>query len=151
MSRQVWEAIEDIADEARKKKKKKQKKEKAQKERKKEFRKLIMEEEIKIAKMIKEKEDLMEIRTVEEIVSRRFYKYLKVFEKKKSKRMWIRKIWDYAIDLREVFVLKKKEISVVKNREGRGSGVFEESNKKGVYLTIKITIDIISILCAKEE
>ena len=73
-----------------------------------------MEEEIKIAKMIEEKqeekEDLMEIRTVEAIVSRRFHKYLKVFEKKKSKRMWMRKIWDYAIDLREVFVLKKRNI-----------------------------------------
>jgi len=36
------------------------------------------------------KEDLIEIRIVEEIFSRRFYKYLKVFEKKKSKRMPIR-------------------------------------------------------------
>jgi len=114
-----------------------------------------MEEEIKIAKMIeekqKEKEDLIEIRTVEEIVSRRFHKYLKVFENKKSKRIWMRKIWDHAINLREVFVPKKKEISVVKNREGKGSGVFEELDKKGVYLTIKITTDITSILCAKEE
>jgi len=44
--------------------------------------------------MIKEKqekkEDLIEIRIVEEIVSRRFHKYLKVFEKKESKRIPIR-------------------------------------------------------------
>ena len=58
------------------------------------FRKLTVEEEIKIARMIEEKqekkEDLIEIRIVREIFSRRFYKYLKVFEKKKSKRMPIR-------------------------------------------------------------
>ena len=36
------------------------------------------------------KEDLIEIRIVEEIFSRRFHKYLKVFEKKESKRMPIR-------------------------------------------------------------
>jgi len=38
-----------------------------------------------------EEEDLIEIRTVEEMVRRRFYKYLKVFEKKKSERMPTRK------------------------------------------------------------
>ena len=46
---------------------------------------------------------------VEEI-SRRFHKYLKIFEKKKSERMLIRKTWDHAIDLREGFVLKKGRI-----------------------------------------
>ena len=39
----------------------------------------------------KEEEDLIEVRTVEEMVSRRFYKYLKVFEKKESEKMLIRK------------------------------------------------------------
>ena len=58
----------------------------------------------------KEKEDLIEIRTVEEIVSRRFYKYLKMFKKKESKRILTRKAWDYIIDLREGFVLKKEKI-----------------------------------------
>ncbi len=39
----------------------------------------------------KEEEDLIKIRTVEEIVSRRFHKYLKVFEKKELEKMLIRK------------------------------------------------------------
>ena len=47
---------------------------------------------------------------VEEIVPRQFYKYLKVFKKKKSERMLIRKAWDYAIDLRKGFVPKKRKI-----------------------------------------
>jgi len=38
---------------------------------------------------------------VEEMVSRRFYKYLKVFEKKELERMPTRKTWDHVIDLRE--------------------------------------------------
>ena len=57
-----------------------------------------------------EKEDLIEIRTVEKMVHRRFHKYLKVFEKKELERMLIRKTWDYAINLREGFVLKKGKI-----------------------------------------
>ena len=48
-----------------------------------------VEEEIETARIIKEKqeeeEDLIKIRTVEEIISRRFYKYLKMFKKKSQK------------------------------------------------------------------
>ena len=62
---------------------------------------------MEITRIIEEKqeeeEDLIEIRIVEEIVSRRFYKYLKVFEKKESERMLTRKTCDHAIDLREGF------------------------------------------------
>ena len=78
-----------------KKKEKEQKKEKLQKEKKKESRKLTVEEEIEIARMIeekqKEKKDLIEIRMVMKMVPKRFHKYLKVFEKKKSERIPMRK------------------------------------------------------------
>ena len=91
---------------------------------------------------------MIEIRMVEEMVPRRFYKYLKIF-KKKSERILMRKTWNYAIDLRKGFV-PKKDISIVKNKEGGGSGVCEESVEKGVYLTIKVTINVTSVLCAEE-
>jgi len=62
------------------------------------FRRPTTEEEIAIARIVEEKEeerdeeeDLIELRTVEEMVPRQFHKYLKVFEKKKSERMLIRK------------------------------------------------------------
>jgi len=58
--------------------------------------------------------DLIEIRMVEEIVLRRFHEYLKVFEKKESERMPMKKTWDHAINLRKGFVLKN-DISIVKN------------------------------------
>ena len=62
-----------------------------------------------IARIVEEKENeeekLIELRVIEEMVPRRFHKYLKVFEKKKSERMLTRKTWDHAIDLREGFVL----------------------------------------------
>jgi len=46
-------------------------------------------------KKVEEKEeekDLIKIRMVEEMVSRRFHKYLKVFEKKDSERVLTRKL-----------------------------------------------------------
>jgi len=45
---------------------------------------------------------------------------------------------------------KEEDISVVKNRERGGTRVFEGLVKEGIHLTIKIIIDIISVLCAEE-
>ena len=85
-----------------------------QREKKKKFRELIVKKGIEIIRIMEEKQeeekDLIKIRIVEEIVSRRFHKYLKVFEKKKLERMPMRKTWDYVINLREDFVLKKEKI-----------------------------------------
>ena len=51
---------------------------------------------MEIARIVEEKqeeeEDLIELRTVKEMVLRRFHKYLKVFEKKESERILMRKI-----------------------------------------------------------
>ena len=58
----------------------------------------------------KEEEGLIEVRIVEEMVSRRFHKYLKVFEKKESEKMLIRKTWDHVIDLRDDFIPKRGKI-----------------------------------------
>ena len=44
---------------------------------------------------------MIKIRILEEMVLRRFYKYLKVFEKKDSERMLTRKLWGCIADLRE--------------------------------------------------
>ena len=74
----------------------------------------MVEKEMEIVKMVEEKqeeeEDLIEIRTVEEIVPKRFHKCLKVFEKRKSEKMPTRKTWNHAIDLSEGFVLEKGKI-----------------------------------------
>jgi len=89
---------------------------KKQKEKeKKKIRRLTTEEEIVIAKIVEEKEEKLDeedmiVRKTEEMVPRWFHKYLKVFEKKDSERMLVRKTWDYAIDLREGFVSKKRKI-----------------------------------------
>ena len=46
---------------------------------------------------------------------------------------------------------KGEDISIIKNRERGSSGVCEGPVKKEVYLTIKITIDITSVLYTEEE
>jgi len=61
------------------------------------MRRPTTEEEIAIARIVAEKEkeldgeDMIIVRKMEEMVPRRFHKYLKVFEKKDSERMLMRK------------------------------------------------------------
>ena len=79
------------------------------------MRKLTIDEEIAIARIVAEKkeesdEEDMIVRKTEEMVPRQFHKYLKVFEKKELERMLMRKAWDHAIDLREGFMPKKGKI-----------------------------------------
>jgi len=87
----------------------------------KERRRPMIEKEKIIARIVEEKEneeeDLIELRATEEMVPRRFHKYLKVFEKKDSERMPMRKTWDHAIDLREGFVPKKDKIYLLSRVE----------------------------------
>ena len=49
-------------------------------------------------------------KTVKELVSRRFWKQKKVFEKEKSERIPTRKLWNHTIELKEGFVLKKEKV-----------------------------------------
>jgi len=46
-------------------------------------------------------------RKIEEMVPRRFLKWRKVFGKIESERMSTRKVWDHAIDLKEMFYYKR--------------------------------------------
>ena len=38
------------------------------------------------------------------LVPEKFYEWIKVFGKKQSERMPMRKVWDYAIDVKEGFI-----------------------------------------------
>ena len=49
-------------------------------------------------------------RKIKEMVSKKFLRWKKVFGKVESERMPTRKIWDYAIDLKEIFKPQKERI-----------------------------------------
>ena len=75
-----------------------QQKQKEKEEKREKFRRLITDKKIAIVRIVEEKkeernkeEDLIELRIVEEMVPRQFHKYLKVFEKKESERILMRK------------------------------------------------------------
>ena len=80
---------------------------------------------------------------------KKFHKYLKMFEKKDLERMSMRKPWDHTIDLRERSVLRKGKVYPLSRIKREKTRIFEESVEKKVYSTIQVTVNIISVLCAK--
>jgi len=49
-------------------------------------------------------------RKVEEMVPKRFHRWLKVFGKVESERMLVRKVWDHTIDLNDDFKASKARV-----------------------------------------
>ena len=78
----------------------------------KEKRVVILEKEKIVRWAINDKEDWerekeveADHRKIKEMISRKFLKWRKVFGKIESEKMPMRKIWDHAIDLKEIFKL----------------------------------------------
>jgi len=88
-------------------------------------KRMVTEEEEKIVRWaIDNKEDWgreeeieEDHRKIEEMVPKKFLKWRKVFGKVESERMPKRKIWDHAIDLKEMFKPRKERIYPLSKNE----------------------------------
>ena len=65
-----------------------------------------------------EKEEIVKSEEkVKKLVPEHFYKWIYMFEKKQSKRMPIRKLWDHAIETKEGFVPRKEKVYSLSRKE----------------------------------
>ena len=99
-----------------KRKKKKEEKEKKKKQRKEkiaEIRKVAEEWEI----WEEEEEAAKSEEEAKKLVPEKFHEWIKVFGKKQSERMPIRKLWDHAIDVKEGFVPRKGKVYLLSREE----------------------------------
>ena len=71
------------------------------------------------------------------LVIKQFYKQIKIFEKKVSERMLIRKMQDYTIDLKKRFVPRKEKIYLLSREEREKVQKFiqEQMRKKYIWLS----------------
>ena len=92
-----------------------------------------------------EEEDLIELRMVEEMIPRQFYKYLKVFEEKESERMPTRKTWNHAIDLREGFVPKKGKIYLLSRVEREEVQEFVKDQLRKRYIRPSKSLQVLLV------
>jgi len=65
----------------------------------------------------REKEIEEDHRKIEELVPKKFLKWRKVFGKIESERMLTRKVWNHAIDLKEMFKPQKEKIYPLSKNE----------------------------------
>ena len=73
-------------------------------------------------------------KTVEELVPKEYHKYLKVFLKEESERMLIRKPWDHAIELKDMFKLKKGRLILLSHEEQEEVSVFIDDQLRKGYI-----------------
>ena len=69
-------------------------------------------------------------KTVEELVPKEYHQYLKVFSKEESERMLIRKPWDHAIELKDMFKSKKGRLIPLSHEEQEEVFVFIDDQLK---------------------
>ena len=91
--------------------------EKAEKQKEKQKKKQRRERTMEIKKVVEkwkicneEEEVARSEEKAKRLVLEKFHKWIKVFGKKQSERMSIRKIWDHAIDMKEGFVPRKGKV-----------------------------------------
>jgi len=110
---------------------------KEEKRKKKEKRMATLEEKKIVRWVVDDKEDWgreeveADHRKIEEIVTQKFLKWRKVFGKVKSERMPIRKIWDHAIDLKEIFKPRKEKIYPLSKNKREEQNFIEDQLRKG--------------------
>ena len=79
-----------------------------------------------------EKEAARSEAEAKKLVPERFHEWIKVFGKKQSERIPIRKVWDHAIDVKERFVPKKGKVYLLLREEREEVRKFiEEQLRKG--------------------
>ena len=70
--------------------------------------------------------------TLKNLVPKRFWKWRKVFGKKKSERMPVQKAWDHAIELKEGFMPKKEKVySLLREEREKVQAFVEDQLRKG--------------------
>ena len=76
---------------------------------------------------------------MEELVSRKFWKWKKVFRKEELEKMPTRKLWDYAIELKERFVPKKEKVYLLSREEKEEVQAFmKDQLRKGYIQPLKL-------------
>ena len=89
-------------------------------------------------KKVKKVEKDKDKETLRRLVSKRFWKWKRVFGKKKSERMLVQKTWNHTIELKEGFMPKKGKVySLLKEEREKVQAFVEDQLRKGYIQSSK--------------
>jgi len=87
-------------------------------------------EEKKVRKVEKNEDE----EVVKRLVPQKFWKWKKVFGKRESERMPVRKVWDHAIELKEGFTPRKGKVYSLSREERKEVQTFVEDQLRKGYI-----------------
>jgi len=94
----------------------------------------------------------VDYRKVDEMVSKRFHRWLKVFGKMKSKRMPVRKVWDHVIDLNGDFKASKARVyPLFRNEKEEVQKFIDKHLKKGYIRPSKLPQTLLVFFVDKKD
>jgi len=106
------------------------------------------EKEKKVRKM--EKDEDREV--LRKLVSRRFWKWKRVFGERESERMPVQKAWDYAIELKKGFMPKKRKVYSLSREEREEVQAFvKDQLRKGYTQPSKLSQTSLVHFVAKKD
>ena len=85
-------------------------------------------------KEVKKAEKNKDEEVLKKLVPKRFWRWKKVFRKKKSERIPVRKAWDHAIELKEGFVPKKGKVYSLSREEREEVQAFVKDQLRKGYI-----------------
>jgi len=86
------------------------------------------------------------------LVPEKFHKWIKVFGKKQSERMLIRKVWDHMIDVKKGFVLRKGKVYLLSREEREEVREFvKEQLRKGYIWLSKLLQTALVFFVGKKD
>ena len=142
------EKEEEAKEEAGKKREEKDKKRKKKKGKMMEVKKVaeewkIWDEEEEVAKS-EEKSTKM--------VTEKYPQWIKVFRKKQSERMLMRKMWDHVIDVKKGFVSRKRKVYLLSREEReKVRGFIKKQLRKGYIQPLKLLQTVLVFFVGKKD
>jgi len=100
-----------------------------------------------------EKEEAMKLEAeAKKLVPEKFHKWIKVFGKKQSERMPTQKIWNHAIDMKEMFVPRKRKVYSLSREEREEVREFiQEQLRKGYIQLSKSPQTVLVFFIGKKD
>ena len=102
-------------------------------------------------KKVKKVEKNKNKETLKKLISKRFWKWKRVFRKKELERMPVQKTWDHAIELKERFMPKKGKVYLLLREEREGVQAFLEDQLRKGYIQPSKLPQTSSTLCGKKR
>ena len=85
------------------------------------------------------------------MVPKKFHQWIKVFRKKQSERMLMRKVWDHAIEVKKGFVPRKGKIYLLSREEREEVREFIKEQLRKEYIQLSKSLQIAPVFFVRKK